>query len=148
MALFNRLIDEDFNQSHQANLINQLDCCGACSQVRHVSLVNVTKVHQEVPRKATGLALDSTTLTFSAEVGVENLFHAPHLAYAVVNASEGILGAQIEQSRKLVLYLRLRVLPNNTVVHDGESLFVRIRGSRRPKDALRRPSTCRLSRRM
>jgi hypothetical protein len=34
MALFNRLIDEDFNQSHQANLINQLDCCGACRQ-RH-----------------------------------------------------------------------------------------------------------------
>jgi hypothetical protein len=118
------------------------------SQVRHVSRVKVTKVHQEVPRKSTGLALDSASLTCSAEVGTENLFYAPHLAYVVVNAGEGILSVQIEQSRKLVLYLRLRVLPNNTVVHDGESLFVRVRGSSRPKDALRRPNTCRLSRRM
>jgi hypothetical protein len=66
------------------------------SRVRHVSLVEVTKVHQEVPRKSTGLAFDSATLTCSAEVGAENLFHAPHLAYAVVNAGEGTLGAQIE----------------------------------------------------
>ena len=113
-----------------------------------MSLVKVTEVHQEVPRKATGLALDSTTFTCSAEVGAENLFHAPHLAYAVVNAGEGILSAQIEQSRKLVLYLRPRVLPKSKIVHDGKHLFVCVRGSSRLKDARRRPGMCRLSRRM
>jgi hypothetical protein len=118
------------------------------SQVRHASLVKVTRVHQEVPRNATSLALDSATITYNAEVGTENFFYTPHLAYAVVNASKGILSTQIEKARKLDLYLRLRVLPNNTVVHDRESLFVRVRGSSGPKDALRRPSMYRLSRRM
>ena len=111
-----------------------------------MSLVKMPKIHQEVLKKATGLALNSVTITYGVGVGVENPFHAPQLAYAVVNACKGILSVQIEQSRKLVLYLGPRVLPNNTVVHDRESLFVRVRGSSRPKDAPRRPSMCRLSR--
>jgi hypothetical protein len=65
-------------------------------QVRHVSRVKVTKVYQEVPRKSTSLALDSASLTCSAEVGAESLFYALHLAYVVVDAGKGILDAQIE----------------------------------------------------
>ena len=70
-----------------------------------MSLVKIAKVHQKVPRKATCLALDSVTITHGVEVSVENLVHAPHLACAVVNAGDGILGAQVEQARKLNLYL-------------------------------------------
>jgi hypothetical protein len=82
------------------------------------------------------------------EVGFENFVHTLHLACAVVNAGNGILSAQVEEARKLDLYLGPRVLPNNAVVHDGKPLLVRIRGSSRSKDARRRLSMCRLSRRM
>jgi hypothetical protein len=111
-----------------------------------VSLVKVAKVHQEVPREATCLALDSVTITHGVESGVENFFHAPHLACAVVHAGEGILGEQIEQSRKLDLYLGPRELPNETVIQDEKFLFVRLRESSRANDALREPSVCRLGR--
>jgi hypothetical protein len=84
------------------------------------------------------------------EVGVENFVYAPHLACAVVNAGDGILGAQVEEARKLELdlYLGPRALPNDTVVHDGKPLFVRVRGSSRPKDARRRLNMSSLGRRM
>ena len=113
-----------------------------------MSLVKIAKVHQKVPRKATCLALDSVTITHGVEVCFENFVHVPHLACAVVNASDGILGAQVEETRKLDLYLGPRALPNNTVVHDEESLFVRVRGSSRPKDARRRLNMSSLGRRM
>jgi hypothetical protein len=92
------------------------------------------------------LALDLVTITHGVEVGFENCVHAPHLACAVVNAGDGILGAQVEEARKLDLYLGPRLLPNNTVVHDEESLFICVRGSSRPNDALGGPSVCRLGR--
>jgi hypothetical protein len=94
----------------------------------------------------TGFALDSVTVTHGVELSVENLVHAPHLAYAVVSARKSILGAQIEEARKLALYIGPRELPNDTVVHDVKPLFVRVRESSRTKDAPRRPSVCRLGR--
>jgi hypothetical protein len=81
-------------------------------------------------------------------VGIENFVHASHLACAVVNAGDGILSAQVEEARKLDLYLGPRALLNNTVVHEGNPLFVRVRGSSRPKNALRRLSVSSLGRRM
>ena len=111
-------------------------------RIESISLVKIAKIRQEIPRKATCLALDYVTITRGVEVGVENFIHAPHLACAVVNAGDGILGAQVEKARKLDLYLGPRALPNNTVVHNEEYLFVRVRGSSRPDDAPRGPSVC------
>jgi hypothetical protein len=81
-------------------------------------------------------------------VSVKNFVHALHLACAVVNAGDGILSAQVEEAHKLDLYLRPRALLNNTVVHDGKPLFLRVRGSSRPKNALRRLIISSLGRRI
>jgi hypothetical protein len=66
------------------------------SPVHEPSQSKLAKVQQKVLRKATGLVLDSVTIICGVEVDVENLVHAPHPTYAVVNAGEGILGAEVQ----------------------------------------------------
>jgi hypothetical protein len=62
--------------------------------------------------------------------------HAPITACAVVDASESILIARIEEFRVLDSNFAPGKLPNETVVHDEEFLFFCVRGSCRPTNAL------------
>jgi hypothetical protein len=107
------------------------------SRLQPISLARVAKVFQKLPSEATGFALNYATVTHGASVGVRNLIHGPHLAYAVVNTSESILGAKIGEARKLALYLGLGEFSNDAEVHDEEPLFICVRRSRKPRDTLR-----------
>jgi hypothetical protein len=107
------------------------------SKLQSISLAKVAKVFQKLPCETTGLALNYATVTHGASFRVRNLIHGPHLAYAVVDTSESILGAKIKEARKLVLYLGLGEFSNDAVVHDEKPLFLCVRRSRKPRNTLR-----------
>jgi hypothetical protein len=72
--------------------------------------------------------------------GLEDLFHAPVLANAVVDAGEAILGAKVEEHSELVLDLGPRELLDHAVVHDEELLLLAVGWARRARDAGKRLS--------
>jgi len=100
------------------------------------SLAKVAKVCQKLLREITGPSSNYVMGTDKIGPGAEYLFHAPILAYAVVDACESILSAQIEETLVLVLNFGPGELSNETVVHDGEFLFLCVRGSCSPRNAL------------
>ena len=96
-----------------------------CQQAK--SLVEVPKVGEELAGEVSGLALDLAAVTHGAvRAGLEDLFHAPVLADAVVDAGETVLGAQVEEGGELVFDLGPGELLDHAVVHDEELLLLAV----------------------
>lgn len=107
------------------------------SRLQSISLGKVAKIFQKLSSGATGLTPNYATVIHGARVGVEKLIYAPNLAYAVVDTSETMLGAQVEEDRELFFYLGPGEPSNDALVRDEEPLLLCVRRPRKPRDALR-----------
>lgn len=101
-----------------------------------IHLVEVAEVGQELAREVRGLGLDLAPVAHGAVgAGLEDLFHTPVLADAVVDAGQAILGAQVEEGSELVFNLRPGQLLDHAVVHDEELLLLAVGGAGRARDS-------------
>lgn len=96
-----------------------------CQQAK--SLVEVPKVGEELAGEVCGFALNFAAVAHGAvRASLEDLFHAPVLADAVVDTGEAVLGSQVEEGGELVFDLGPRELLDHAVVHDEELLLLAV----------------------
>lgn len=70
--------------------------------------------------------------------GLEDLFHAPVLADAIVDTGKTVLGAQVEEGGELVFDLGPGELLDHAVVHDEELLLLAVGWARGAGNACER----------
>jgi hypothetical protein len=98
--------------------------------------VEIAKVGQELAREVSGFGLNLAAVTCGAvRTGLEDPLHAPFLADAVVDTSEAVLGAKIEERGELVLDFRPGEFFDHTIVHDEELLLLVVRWTGKARDA-------------